>query len=467
MRLPNRSSWPATAWVFALLAVATPACGDDEPAAGADVVANGDASASDGAAVNDPDAAAGDGGATADDATSDGADVAGGGDDVGGGSDVAVDADGGNAGHVVDAKPLQGVETDESGKSGDLLFEVPANTAGFALTATAEAKVYLAFEGLAAPDGLELAPVGWIEKDVSTGGQMCLSCKVRVAPQQGSSAILVPNAPGVEPTPGTWSVRVRAWTQSGGGGFTPPKKTPYKGAIAITLAVQPGPLTDFGRLDLNVFWSGAEGLTAESAAADAKVQGWMQRYGELYGQAGISVGAIRHFDLPAGHQVVDALSADNSGFSELAALTAEAPPGLNLVMVREITNPFGGLGAVLGVSGGIPGPVAVPGAARAMVAVAFPDIPAGFGQPSMAHDVGLTMAHEGGHYLGLFHSSENDFGGFAPKLHDPLPDTPQKDTTNLMYFDGGSGGAKISPQQAAVIRTNPWVQLLTSKGGQP
>jgi len=461
MRGLGRHRAAATAWALAWVALVAAGCSDDTVAAGKDATAAQDGVGADGSAGAGADAgpadAEGDGSAAQDGVGADGSADA-----------TTADGQGGDVGdHVIEAKTPQALETDDAGKSGDLVFEIPANTAGFALTATAEAKVHLAFEGLIAPDGAVIVPIGWIEKDISTGGQICLSCKVRVAPQQGSSAILVPNVPGVEATPGTWTVRVRAWTQSGGGGFTRPKKTPYKGIVSLTLALQPGPLTGFGRIDLNVFWSGAEGLTAASAVGDAKVQGWMQRYAELYAQVGLSVGAVRHFDLPAGHQVVEAMASDNSGFADLAALTASAPPGLNLVMVREITSPFGGMGAVLGVSGGIPGPVAVPGAARSMVVVAFPDIPAGFGRPAKAHDVGLTIAHEGGHYLGLFHSSENDFGGFGPKLHDPLPDTPEQDPTNLMYFEGGSGGAKLSAQQGAVLRTNPWVQLLSSMGGQP
>lgn len=464
MRGPGRDRAAATAWALVWVALAAVGCTDDTAAAGKEAVATQDGVGADGSAGDG--AGAGPADAEGDSATADDASDAAGA-DGGMAGDAAADGQGVDVGdHVIEAKTPQALETDEAGKSGDLVFEIPANTAGFALTATAEAKVHLAFEGLIAPDGAAIVPAGWIEKDVGTGGQMCLSCKIRVAPQQGSSAILVPNVPGVEATPGTWTVRVRAWTQTGGG-FTLPKKTPYKGTVSVTLALQPGPLTAFGRIDLNVFWSGAEGYTAASAAGDAKVQGWLQRYAELYAQVGLSVGAVRHFDLPAGHQVVEAMASDNSGFADLAALTASAPPGLNLVMVREITSPFGGMGAVLGVSGGIPGPVAVPGAARSMVVVAFPDIPAGFGSPAKSHDVGLTIAHEGGHYLGLFHSSENDFGGFGPKLHDPLPDTPEKDTTNLMYFDGGSGGAKLSAQQGAVLRTNPWVQLLSSMGGQP
>lgn len=390
--------------------------------------------------------------------------------DGSGGADAALDVSGGSdggggIGGPGSAQPLPGQATSAKGKTDAFAFEVPPGKVAFALNASAEAHVFLAFEALTDPDGEVLIADGWIEQDFVTGGQICVACKVRVAPQQGATALLVPNAPGVVIKPGTWTVRARAWTQTQTGAFSPPKKTAWQGEVALSLATQvaAAPPTA-SQLDLNLFWSGAQGLTAQSASADAKVAGWLSRLGEIYAGAGIAIGTVRHYDLEPGFEVVEAMAADNADFAALGAATAAAPAGLSFAMVREITSPFGAFGAVLGISGGIPGPVLVPGTARAIVVVSMADLPKGRGSAGGVHDVGLTMAHEGGHYLGLFHTSENTFGGLGPKLEDPLPDTSNPATDNLMHFDGGSGGAGLSAQQGTVLRSNP-VALPTGKKG--
>ena len=61
------------------------------------------------------------------------------------------------------------------------------------------------------------------------------------------------------------------------------------------------------------------------------------------------------------------------------------------------------------------------------------------------------MAHEVGHYLGLFHTSEL-FGA----QHDALDDTPRDDTQNLMHFS--TSGDQLSHHQAVVAANNPWVR---------
>ena len=65
------------------------------------------------------------------------------------------------------------------------------------------------------------------------------------------------------------------------------------------------------------------------------------------------------------------------------------------------------------------------------------------------------MAHEAGHFLGLFHTSEQNFG-LGGGIHDPLPDTPDNDESYLMFNTGA--GDKLSPWQGRVMRSNPWVR---------
>jgi hypothetical protein len=85
--------------------------------------------------------------------------------------------------------------------------------------------------------------------------------------------------------------------------------------------------------------------------------------------------------------------------------------------------------------------------------------------------IGTTMAHEGGHFLGLFHTSERS--GLA---HDPLLDTPEctraddangdgrldwnectgKDTANLMFWSNGDVPQEtLTNDQRFVLLRNP------------
>ena len=123
----------------------------------------------------------------------------------------------------------------------------------------------------------------------------------------------------------------------------------------------------------------------------------------------------------------------------------------------DSSNPLGGFGVILGVSGGIPGPVGVQGSPRSAVIV---DVSV----PEAAGDVpfGFTMAHEMGHFLGLYHSSEMSipFAGL-PQIHDPLADTAENDTSNLMFYEASGGGTTLTDDQGVVVRGNPWVRHST------
>ena len=86
------------------------------------------------------------------------------------------------------------------------------------------------------------------------------------------------------------------------------------------------------------------------------------------------------------------------------------------------------------------------------------DISLGF--PAAAD--GMTMVHELGHFMGLFHTTE-----LNRNFHDGLTDTPEcagtaatcPDGTNIMFvlFYGATGGIGLttSPQQRRVIWGSP------------
>jgi hypothetical protein len=88
--------------------------------------------------------------------------------------------------------------------------------------------------------------------------------------------------------------------------------------------------------------------------------------------------------------------------------------------------------------------------------------------------LGQTMAHEGGHFLGLFHTTEAEGTAF-----DPLPDTPEcatgadgnrdgivdynecksgKGSENLMFWAAGDAAETVTGDQGFVVTRNPAVQ---------
>jgi len=85
-----------------------------------------------------------------------------------------------------------------------------------------------------------------------------------------------------------------------------------------------------------------------------------------------------------------------------------------------------------------------------------------------ADQLALTMAHEVGHYLGLFHVRErlpacttsgqmdcSPWGGV-----DPIADTPTDETNAaryIMYWLAVGGNELLSPTQGLVWRRNPLV----------
>ena len=351
------------------------------------------------------------------------------------------------------------IQTGATGVSEAIEFVVSETTAAFAISVVGEPETFYVIEDLVAPDGSVLLSAGWTQDASNFGGaQLCLNCEIRAAAAESAHAVLVPNTPvgksgsEVRLVPGTYRFRVAAFKLVAGSGFQPPTVQPMDSVVNVKVAFQAAEVLETTplRLDLNLHFTGANGITAAVAQDDARIQAGIEEMEAAYAQADLVFGEVRYLDLDTLIQTVESMTGPGNDFEALARLTESSPPGVNLIFVREIvesSSPFGGLGVILGVSGGIPGPVGLQGSGRSAVLIALEEVSGDSEVPGIGH----TMAHEVGHYLGLFHSSELPFLG----LHDPLPDTPENDQQNLMFFSGL--GDQLTPQQTTVLRNNPWV----------
>lgn len=236
--------------------------------------------------------------------------------------------------------------------------------------------------------------------------------------------------------------------------------------LSALLVRAPGGVVTSGRIGLNIHLCGLRGgLTAATAGSDTMLQNSLTRLGAILAPTGVSIGTVRYFDVPdARFQVIDTTDGPTSELAELFRQSAgRTGRGLNVFLVRSIEAGGGGFRA-LGVAGGIPGPVGIHGTYHAGVVSSFDTGVVGTGMTG-SNVVGQILAHELGHYVGLYHSTEqarpcgpgenpvddacSPFGG-----GDQLVDTARGDDTNLLYWSivGGGTNTNLTAGQGHVFR---------------
>jgi len=209
------------------------------------------------------------------------------------------------------------------------------------------------------------------------------------------------------------------------------------------------------------------GLDAAGAEASATFGDALAQLETEWASAGITP-IYNYVDFSgdvAKYGVVDVTDDDYSEFNDLLRTAApNATRTLTFFLVEEIANNSAGGATILGLSAGPPGAAGIHGTSKSGVVVSTIDI------ETDAVDVGKIMAHEGGHFLGLYHTTESDGG-----MHDPLGDTPEcpasndadangtvntsecggKGAENVMWWTLTSGDATMTADQGWVARRSP------------
>ena len=229
---------------------------------------------------------------------------------------------------------------------------------------------------------------------------------------------------------GTWSFNVSDYafecTASGSGctdGGT------AANTYDVKVLLKPGSGTSAGTLDMAFYIVTSTGLTSALAPSNPAVQRMVSTLASFYKQGGVCLGEVDFWDVPswARSRYGTGIDADDTGpCSNLDQMLTLSQPGnkLDLFLVQSISATPQGGGTVVGIDGTIPGPATIGGTVHSGAAVSMANLTAtGCGtnislSSCGADNVAYIAAHEGGHYLGLFHTTELDGEYF-----DPLTDT--------------------------------------------
>lgn len=210
---------------------------------------------------------------------------------------------------------------------------------------------------------------------------------------------------------------------------------------------------------------GVPGLDAATAPTHENFQIAVDEMDAILSGAGIVIDDIVYEDVTTSVDELTIIGSDAGPNSELGRLLAMSGSGLerrlHLFVVQGID--YGGL-EVVGQAGSAPGPAVIQGTSHSGIAISAIDLES---DPTIT---GLATAHEIGHYLGLYHTTEKAGDGW-----DPLDDTafcgPENDTNsdgyvaasecaglggdNVMFWSPPSGSTDLTANQEYVMVRNP------------
>ena len=270
------------------------------------------------------------------------------------------------------------------------------------------------------------------------------------------------------------------------------------GKYDLQILLKPGVVPATGTMDA-IFYLVTNTLTAATASTDPSVARMQQTLGTYLGRAGIALGSVAFVDVPADVKARYAAGVnidDSLPCGDMATILRLANAGneMSIFLVNSLVSNQGGTFTYVGVDGTIPGPSSVGGtvASGALVSVAdltFVTTPTSCQGPVNLVDCGADetayiVAHETGHFLGLYHVSESDgvlfdpvkdtptcpLGLCAPGLQEVVnsdctafpadPTSPCGGGDNLMFWliDFVRSAGSLSSQQSSIMRANPLVQ---------
>ncbi len=232
-----------------------------------------------------------------------------------------------------------------------------------------------------------------------------------------------------------------------------------------------------GLINLNVHLGVSTGISAAEAPNNQAMTEFLTKIDDLLQPGDLALRRVRFFDVA--NAAYDDLELQTGEYFTLFSTATDSEQNdLDLFLIDGFLDngiPTG----VVGISGGIPGPYHAAGFPTAGVAIAWSAITNVY-DPLFA---GVIAAHELGHYLGLFHTTESFSPGevdengdpitLGPRDYDPIEDTVEcapgdgqstsagncvnQGTQYVMFWLPQGGATEFSPSQQAVMHRNPHV----------
>lgn len=165
-------------------------------------------------------------------------------------------------------------------------------------------------------------------------------------------------------------------------------------------------------------------VVGETTVTDEELSAALGRMNDIYRDAGApEIGPTEVWDLEWDESYLNSEGRDM--FELRSQVVGTDPMRMNIFFIQD----FNEVGT-LGFAAGIPGPNGVPGTAGSGVVISIDTHLDENGETLLTDLMGETMAHEVGHQIGLFHTSEAEGG------NDPIADTPECTTVHDRNGDG-------------------------------